>query len=64
MDWPFGGLDPDIVAGSVRDITDGLSWERSQSVYAAVPGSAISRFLTNDEAQESAQRTLKKAVAD
>jgi len=26
MDWPFGGLDPDIVAGSVRDITDGLSW--------------------------------------
>lgn len=26
MDWPFGGLDADIVAGSVRDITDGLSW--------------------------------------
>ena len=26
MDWPFGGLDLDIGAASVRDITDGLGW--------------------------------------
>lgn len=52
------------VALMTKRITDGLSWERSQSVYAAIPNSAIGRFLTNDMAQESALRNLKKAIAD
>lgn len=52
------------VALMTKRITDGLSWERSQSVYAAIPNSAIGRFLANDMAQEGALRNLKKALVD
>ena len=49
---------------TIKRITDGLSWERSQSVYAAMPSSSVGRFLTNDEAQSGALRKLKNAVVD
>lgn len=49
---------------TTKRITDGLSWERSQSVYVAMPNSSVGSFLTNDQAQASALRNLKKAVAD
>jgi hypothetical protein len=48
----------------VKRITDGLSWERSQSVYAALPGSLAGQFLLREELHASALRSLKNAVTD
>jgi hypothetical protein len=49
---------------AVKRITDGLSWERSQSVYAALPSSNAGLFLLREESHAAALRNLKKAVAD
>ena len=54
---------PDVVLTTKR-ITDGLSWERSQSVYAATPVSPVGCFLTDNIAQVRALQMLKNAVAD
>jgi hypothetical protein len=47
-----------------KRVVDGLVWERSQSVFVTVNGSAFAKFISNDEAHKNALRSLKRAVAD
>jgi hypothetical protein len=54
---------PGLPLASSR-LKDGLVWEHSQSVYAALPGSSVGCFLTGNGPQESALRNLKRAIVD
>ena len=49
---------------TVRRLTDGLVWEKSQSVYAAAVESPMSVTLEGGVAKTSQQQNLKRALAD
>ena len=49
---------------TVRRLTDGLVWEKSQSVYAAAIGSPMSATLEGGIEKTSQQKNLKRALTD
>ncbi len=49
---------------AVKRITDGLVWERSQSVYAAAIGSPMALTLDGGIEKTSQQKNLKRALTD
>lgn len=49
---------------TVKRITDGLVWERSQSVYAAAIGSPMALTLDGGVEKTSQQESLKRALTD
>ncbi len=49
---------------TVKRITDGLVWERSQSVYAAAIGSPMALILDGGIEKTSEQKNLKRALTD
>lgn len=48
----------------VKRITDGLVWERSQSVYAAAIGSPMASALDGGVEKTNQQKSLKRALTD
>lgn len=49
---------------TIKRITDGLVWERSQSVYAATCGSPMALTLNGGIEKTSQQKSLKRALTD
>lgn len=49
---------------TVRRLTDGLVWERSQSVYAAAVGTAMASTLEGGTEMSKEQKALKRALTD
>lgn len=49
---------------TVKRLTDGLVWEKSQSVYAAAIGSTMSVTLEGGIEKTSQQKNLKRAITD
>lgn len=49
---------------TVKRITDGLVWERSQSVYAAAIGSPMAMTLDGGVERTNQQKSLKRALTD
>lgn len=49
---------------TVKRLTDGLVWEKSQSVYAAETGSPMSVTLEGDVKKTTQQKNLKHALTD
>lgn len=49
---------------TVKRVTDGLVWEKSQSVYAATSGSPMSVTLEGGVEKTTQQKNLKRALAD
>ena len=49
---------------TVKRITDGLVWEKSQSVYAAAIGSPMSVTLEGGIEKTNQQKNLKRALTD
>lgn len=49
---------------TVKRMTDGLVWERSQSVYAAASGSPMSVALEGGVEKTTQQKNLKRALTD
>lgn len=49
---------------TVKRLTDGLVWERSQSVYSAAVGSPMSVTLEGGVEKTSQQKSLKRAITD
>jgi hypothetical protein len=49
---------------TVKRVTDGLVWEKSQSVYAAACGSPMSVTLEGGVEKTAQQKNLKRALTD
>ena len=49
---------------TVKRVTDGLVWEKSQSVYAAASKSPMSVTLEGGVEKSTQQKNLKRALAD
>ena len=49
---------------TVKRLTDGLVWERSQSVFAAAFGSAMASTLEGSIEKSGEQKDLKRALSD
>lgn len=52
------------VSLTVKRLTDGLVWERSQSIFAAAVGSAMASTLEGGIEKSEEQKALKRALTD